>query len=92
MIRLQLIWADQAYAGEFVDWVWKWFTWVVEIVKRPHEAVGFILIPHRWIVERTFGWLENYRGLAKDNEYSTKSSENMIYLAMLHLMLRRLAH
>jgi len=92
MMRLQIIWADQAYAGEFVEWVWNSFTWIVEVIKRPIDAQGFILLPKRWIVERTFGWLDNYRGLAKDYEYSTKSSESMIYLAMLHLMLKRLTH
>lgn len=92
MSRLLLIWADQAYQGQFVEWVQRKFAWTVEIVKRSDIAKGFKLLPHRWIVERTFGWFENYRILAKDYEYSTKSSECMIYLAMLHLMLRRLAH
>lgn len=57
MMRLQLIWADQAYAREFVEWVWERFTWIVEIVKRPAKAIGFTILAHRWVVERTFGWL-----------------------------------
>lgn len=90
---LLLVWADGGYAGKLVEW-FKLQEWgvVLEIVKRPHDAKGFVLLHHRWIVERTFAWLGNYRLLAKEYEYSTKSSENNIYLAMIHIMLRRLRH
>ncbi len=91
MKRLQLVWADQAYAGAVVEWAWDRFTWIVEVIRRPEDAQGFVLLPKRWIVERTFGWLENYRGLAKDYEFCPRSSEGMIYMAMLHLMLKRIA-
>jgi putative transposase len=91
---LRLIWADQAYAGELLTWVWtlrpRRKVWL-EIVKRPKGVQGFQVLPWRWIVERTFGWLGRYRRLSKDYEYLTQSSEAMIRAAMIHLMVRRLA-
>lgn len=53
-------------------------------------ASGFVVLPRRWVVERTFGWLNRYRRLAKDYERRTQSSEAMIYLAMIQLMVHRL--
>jgi putative transposase len=88
--RLQLIWADGNYAGQLVVWVAAVAGWVLEIVKRSDKAQGFVLLPHRWIVERTFGWLMKYRRLAKDYEETCASSEAWIRLAMIHLMARRL--
>jgi putative transposase len=93
--RLRLIWADQAYAGDLVAWVWALRPSRkvrLEIVKRPEGAKGFLLLPKRWIVERTFAWLGRYRRLSKDYEYLTQTSEAMIQVAMIHLMVRRLAH
>jgi putative transposase len=92
--RLRLIWADQAYAGDLIAWVWalrRWRNVRLDIVKRPEGATGFLLLPKRWIVERTFAWLGRYRRLAKDYEYVTQTSEAMIRVAMIHLMVRRLA-
>lgn len=88
--RLRLIWADGAYAGQLVEWVAAVGGWLLAIVKRSAEAQGFVVQPHRWIVERTFGWLSKYRRLAKDYEETCKSSEAWIRLAMIHLMTRRL--
>jgi len=88
--RLRLIWADGGYAGQLVSWVAAFGGWVLEIVKRSADAQGFEVQPHRWIVERTFGWLSKYRRLAKDYEETTQSSEAWIRLAMIHLMTRRL--
>jgi putative transposase len=62
-----------------------------EIVKRPEGAKGFVIQAKRWIVERTLGWLNGYRRLSKDDEATTESSETMIYLAMIDLMVTRLA-
>ncbi len=62
----------------------------LEIVKRSDEATGFVLLPKRWIVERTFGWLNRCRRLSKDYETLLPHSEAMIYIALSHLMLRRL--
>jgi putative transposase len=92
--RLRLIWADQAYAGELIAWVWGLRPWRhvrVDSVKRPDGIKGFLLRPKRWIVERTFAWLGRYRRLSKDDEYVTQTSETMIRVAMIHLMVRRLA-
>jgi putative transposase len=92
--RLRLIWADGAYGGELLAWVWALRPWRkvrLEIVKRPKGVKGFQLLPWRWIVERTFGWLGRYRRLSKDYEYLTQTSEAMIRVAMIHLMVRRLA-
>ena len=64
--------------------------WTLEIVKRSEDAVGFAVLPKRWIVERTFAWLGKYRRLSKDYETLTESSESMIHIAMINLMLHRL--
>jgi putative transposase len=88
--RLQRIWADGGYAGKLIEWVQSICGWVLEIVKRSDLVRGFVLLPKRWIVERTFGWLGRYRRLSKDYESLPENSEAMIYLAMIHLMLRRL--
>ena len=89
--RLQLIWADGGYAGKLIDWVKQICSWTLEIVKRSDEVKGFQVLPHRWVVERTFGWLNRYRRLSKDYEGLTETSESMIYIAMISLMVRRLA-
>lgn len=89
--RLQKIWADGGYAGKLVDWVKALCGWVLEIVKRSDTAKGFEVVPHRWIVERTFGWLNRARRLSKDYERLAASGEAMVYLAMLPLMTKRLA-
>lgn len=88
--RLLLIWADGGYAGQLVEWVFAFGNWILQIVRRCDDAKGFVVLPHRWIVERTFGWLMNYRRLSKDYEETTNSSEAWIYLAMIHIMARRL--
>ena len=89
--RLEKIWADGAYAGKLVDWAKEFGQWVVEIVKRSADAVGFEVLPHRWIVERTFAWLGRFRRLSKDYEVLVGTSEAMIHIAMIRLMARRLA-
>lgn len=88
--RLEKIWADGAYSGQLIGWVKDHCGWVLEIKRRPEEK-GFHLIKHRWIVERTFGWLGRYRLLAKDYAATICSSESEIQLAMIHRMLNRLA-
>jgi putative transposase len=89
--RLRKVWADGGYAGQLLEQAKKWGKWVLEIVKRSDKAQGFELLPHRWIVERTFAWLGRYRRLSKDYEAFTETSEAMIRLAMIRLMLGRLA-
>ena len=88
--RMQLIFADGGYAGKFVDWTRGWFGRFVEIVER-RAAHQFVVLPKRWIVERTFAWLGKYRRLSKDYETLTQSSECMVLIAMINLMVHRLS-
>jgi putative transposase len=93
--RVRCMWADQADTGDLVTWVWGLRPWRkvrLDMVKRPEGTHGFLLLPNRWVVERTFAWLGRYRRLAKDYEYLTQTSEAMIRVAMIRLMVHRLAH
>ncbi len=92
--RLRRIWADGAYAGALLAWVWALRPRRrvrLEIVKRPKGVKGFQRLPWRWIVERTFGWLGRWRRLSKDYEGRPETSECLIRIAMIALMTRRLA-
>ena len=89
--RLQLIWADGAYSGQLIDWVLDFGKWILEIVNRPSSQKGFVVLPRRWVVERTFAWLGRYRRLSKDYERLCDTSECMIKIAMINLMLKRLS-
>ena len=87
--RLKLIWADGGYRGKLVEWVQVVFGWTLEIVKRCDDLKGVVVLPLRWVVERTFGWLGRYRRVSKEQQ--TFHSEGMILLCMINLMLHRLA-
>ena len=92
--RLQLIWADGAYAGVLLDWVAKLrdlHPLRLEIIKRKKGIKGFQLLPHRWKVERTFAWLGRHRRMSKDYEKLSQTGEALIYVIMIGLMLRRRA-
>lgn len=102
--RLCYLWVDSAYQGSFKDWVEQTLHWRVDVVKRPSRWVwvkegeeppsmptGFHVLPRRWVVERTFGWLGRWRRTSKDYEYLPATSECVIYLTMIRVMLRRLA-
>lgn len=90
--RLALIWGDSAYGrAGLPEWVKATFGWIMQTILRPTKAKGFVLLPKRWIAERTFAWLGRYRRHSKDYERDTGSSEAMIYISMVHLMSRRLA-
>ena len=92
---LRKIWADSGYAGALVQWFQAQGgarDCVLEIVRRLEGVSGFHLLPKRWMVERTLGWLVKSRRLARDYETSTQSSESMIYLTLIRLMLKRLAN
>ncbi len=88
--QLKLIWADGGYRGQFIDKVRSQFHRRIEIVKRNDDVKGFKLLPKRWIVERTFGWLSNYRRHSKDYEGLPENSEAMVYISMIQVMLRRI--
>ncbi len=89
--RLERLWADGGYAGQLVDWVRAMLGWTLTIVKRTDDLRGFQVLPKRWIVERTFAWLGRSRRLSKDYEGLPETSEAWIRIAMIHLMLKRLA-
>jgi transposase len=91
--RLKKIWADGAYTGEkLAGWCEVQGEWELEIVeRRSADTEGFVLLPHRWIVERTLGWLMRNRRLSKDYERLVQTSETFIEVAMIRLILRRLA-
>ncbi len=100
--RLQHLWADMGYRGQVVGWIHTHLGWRVEIVKRPRRwgwyptdveppaMPAFTVLPRRWVVERSFAWLGQYRRMSKDYEYLTASSEALIYAAISCLMLRRI--
>jgi putative transposase len=90
--RLKKIWADGGYRGELIGWVKGTLGWTLEIVEKLGDQVGFQVLPKRWIVERTFAWLNRQRRLSKDYERLPETSETFIYVAMIRLLTRRLAH
>src|SRR5215210_2563290 len=89
--KLRKVWVDGTYRGKLVDWAVEHLWFVLQPVLRSDDMKGFVVLPRRWVVERTFAWLTQCRRLSKDYEGLPKSSEAMIYLAMTRLMIRRLA-
>jgi putative transposase len=90
--RLKVVFADSAYGhNDLPTWVRATFGWVLQTVLRPVWAKGFVVLPKRWIVERTFAWIARHRRHARDYERNPETSEAMIYIAMIGLMSRRLA-
>jgi putative transposase len=90
--RLKKVWADGAYSGkELAKWCEEQGGCELEVVERDKEAKSFEVLPKRWIVERTFGWLRRDRRLTKDHERKAQTSETLIQVAMIRLILRRLA-
>jgi transposase len=89
---LRHLFADSAYAGDKLrNRLAEFGDWTIELVKRPATAVGFQLLPRRWVVERTLAWLNRNRRLAKDFEASLASATAWIYIASMQLLVRRLA-
>jgi putative transposase len=88
---LQLIWADGGYRGKLIEWTKDNCDWTLEIIKRNDDVKGFEVLPRRWVVERTFGWLNRYRRLSKDYEAKAETTETLIKVAMIQLMVNRLA-
>ena len=92
MSHVKRMYADSKYHNFILyEWVETNAAWELNIVQRPKDAVGWVLLPIRWTVERTFAWLGRCRRLSKDREKSVRSSEAFVKLAMIHLMLNRLA-
>ena len=88
--KVKHLWADGGYVGALLDWARQAWRCTVEIVKRTDRHT-FRVLPRRWVVERTFGWLGRSRRLSKDYERQAHSGEVIVYLAMIRLMLHRLA-
>lgn len=90
--RLKVVFGDSAYGKNGLpDWVRETFGWVLQTVLKPVGVKGFVVLPKRWIVERTFAWLARYRRHSRDYERTTESSEAIMYIAMINLMSKRLA-
>jgi transposase len=87
--RIRMVWGDTHF-DTALKHAWCWWGWVGVVVKKLVGQVGFVVQPKRWIVERTFGWLNRSRRLSKDYERTIESSEAFITIAMIHLMARRL--
>lgn len=92
--RLEIVWADSKYHNHSLrTWITrqKNIPWTLEVVRRPKGAKGFVLLPKRWVVERTFSWLGRWRRLSRDYEHRTESSEAIIQFASIGRMLRHLS-
>jgi putative transposase len=89
--KLRRIWVDGAYRGQLLEWVLLHCKFVLQPVLRSEGQKGFVVLPRRWVVERTFAWITQCRRLGKDYEVLPQSSQAMIYIAMTRLMVRRLA-
>lgn len=88
---VQMIWADGGYAGRLLLWAHKCLRLTVTVVKRSDDVQGFVVLPRRWVVERTLGWLTRNRRLVRDYERLSTTHEAMTLIAMTMLMSRRLA-
>lgn len=86
---IKMIWGDSHF-DTAINHAWICWGWIGEVVRLLKQQVGFIVLPKRWIVERTFGWWNRYRRLSKDYERTASSSEAFIHIAMIRLMVRRI--
>ncbi len=92
MPRLAKIWADGAYtSGKLARWCEGYGNWEIEVVGRDPETRGFAVQPRRWVVERSFAWLVRNRRLRIDYERRVQTSETLIEVAFIRLLVRRLA-
>jgi transposase len=102
--RMEEVWADRGYNGKIGEWMKERLGWALEIVKPPRRWVrvpadrepppypaGFIVLPRRWVIERTIAWVMRNRRMSWDYEVLTETTEALVYVAMIRLMLRRLA-
>jgi transposase len=89
---ITLVWADGGYAGRLVVWATAVLHLNVSVVKRSDDVRGFVVVPRRWVVERTFGWLSRYRRLVRDYERRPEHHQAMVLWATTMIMTRQLAH
>ena len=85
------VWADGGYAGRLLPWAKKVLSYTVEVIKRTDKTSGFVVLPRRWVVERTFGWITKHRRCVRDYETLPDHHEAMVTIAMIMTMSRRLA-
>jgi transposase len=89
---LQKLWADQGYSGDdLAQWLLREYGITLEVVSRPADQEGVVVLPRRWVVERTLAWISKYRRCVRDYETLPEQSEAMVYIAMIMTMSRRLA-
>jgi putative transposase len=88
--QVKIVWADSGYAGKLIKWVKEHTGWKLEIVKRPQKHI-FTVLPKRWIVERTFGWLMFWRIMNRHHERKYDTAENIMRIIMIKKMLRDLS-
>lgn len=89
--KLTKIWVDGGYRGVLLEWVKLNFRFILEVILRSDDEKGFVVLPKRWVVERTFAWLDKNRRMSKDYERYCRTSETFAHIAMTRLMLNRLA-
>lgn len=88
--RIKLVWVDGGYRGEELsNWVNNVWGWIWQVVLRSDDAKGFVLLPRRWVVERTFAWFNHARRLSKDYEFNPTHSQSMVYIASIKIMMNR---
>ena len=98
---MEKVWADRGYNGKIGGWIKERLGWALEIVKPPRRWVrvpagedppqfpaGFIVLPRRWVIERTIAWIMRNRRMSRDHEFLAETTEALIYVAMIRLMLR----
>lgn len=89
--RITKVWVDGGYRGaDLINWVMLLWGWIWEVTLRNDQKKGFVVLPKRWAVERTYGWLVNARRLARDYERTTINAKSFIHLAMIRVMLNRM--
>lgn len=88
---ITLVWADGGYAGRLIRWAKCALHLTVTVIKRSDDSTGFVVLPRRWVVERTFGWLLRHRRLVRDYERRPDHHEAMVLWATVSIMTRRLA-
>jgi putative transposase len=101
--RMEKVWADRGYNGKMGEWIKEYLGWTLEIVKPPRRWVrvpadeepppwvGFTVLPRRWVIERTIAWIMRNRRMNRDYEFLAQTTQALVYVAMIRLMLRRLA-
>lgn len=86
--RIKLVWVDGGYRGEkLINWVKNMWGWIWQVVLRSDKESGFVILPRRWVVERTFSWVTHARRLNRDYEKTAINSQAMVYIALLRIML-----